>query len=64
MIRKPSGQFEVLKDKHGFVIGGMAGSKYNQYERDLEPGSKLFLYSDGVPEAMGGETGEEMFGLD
>ena len=35
-----------------------------EYELQLVPGSKLFLYTDGVPEAMGGKTGSEMFGPD
>lgn len=43
--------FEILKDRHGFVIGGMSGLKYRDYEFDLEPGDMLFLYTDGVPEA-------------
>ena len=34
------------------VIGGMEGVKYAEYELDLDPGSLLFLYSDGVPEAI------------
>ena len=51
VIKRPSGKYELLKDKHGFVIGGMEGIKYSQYEMDLEPGSKLFVYSDGLPEA-------------
>ena len=62
-IKTPEGRFELLKDKHGFVIGGMSGMRYQQYELQLQPGSKLFLYTDGVPEAMGGESGQEMFGL-
>ena len=50
-IKSPDGPFELYKDKHGFVIGGMSGLKYKQYEIKLLPGSKLFLYTDGVPEA-------------
>ena len=64
IIKKPGGEFEILKDKHGFVVGGMEECVYTQYELQLEPGSKIFLYTDGVPEAMGGEKGDEMFGLD
>ena len=30
----------------------MEGVKYAEYELDLDPGSLLFLYSDGVPEAI------------
>ncbi len=64
VIKKADGEFEILRDKHGFVIGGMPGGVYKQYDLHLEPGSKIFLYTDGVPEATGGETGEEMFGMD
>ncbi len=51
VLKKPDGSFEFFKDKHGFVIGGMAGMKYREYELKFEPGSKLFLYTDGVPES-------------
>ena len=61
-IRRPGQPFELFKDKHGFVIGGMEGVKYRPYEIQLEPGSKLFLYTDGVPEATSGE--KELFGTD
>ena len=47
--------FEILKDRHGFVIGGMSGLKYRDYEFVLEPGDALFLYTDGVPEATDAE---------
>ena len=50
-IRKPNGDFELWKDKHGFVIGGMEGVRYKEYEIQMEPGSKLFVYTDGVAEA-------------
>ena len=51
MIRKADGQFELFKDPHGFVIGGMEGMIYSEYEFTLEKGGTLFLYTDGVPEA-------------
>ena len=52
VLKTPAGLFELYKDKHGFVIGGMDGVRYREYSLTLEPGSKLFLYTDGVPEAM------------
>ena len=61
IIRHPGGAFEVLKDKHGFVVGGMDGSRYQDYSLTLEPGSRLFLYTDGVPEAT--DSNDELFGL-
>ena len=63
IIKKPDGPFELLKDKHGFVMGGFGGVVYKEYELPFPPGSKLFVYTDGVPEAMGGDGGNEMFGL-
>ncbi len=46
-----NGRFELLKDKHDFVLGGFRESEYHEYEMKLEPGDRLFLYTDGVPEA-------------
>ena len=62
VIRHADGSFELYKDKHGFVIGGLDGAKYKEYELTLEPGSKLFVYTDGVPEAT--NSYNEMFGTD
>ena len=51
IIKAPDGHFEVLKDKHGFVVGWMPESVYTEYQIQLQKGSKLFVYTDGVPEA-------------
>ena len=61
-IRQPDGGFELLKDKHGFVIGGMNGVKYKEYEVQLQPGAKIFVYTDGVPEAT--DANDNMFGTE
>ncbi len=62
VVMQNGNKFELLKDKHGFVIGGMSGVKYREYEIDLTPGSKLFLYTDGVPEATNEKM--ELYGTD
>ena len=59
MIRKADGDFELFKDKHCFVIGGMKRAKYKQYEFDIEEGGTLFVYTDGAPEATNAE--EQLF---
>jgi sigma-B regulation protein RsbU (phosphoserine phosphatase) len=56
------GNAEIIHDKHGFVIGGLTGMKYNNYELQIEPGDALFIYSDGVPEAM--NEADELFKTD
>lgn len=50
-IRRAGGQFELFKDKHGFVVGGMDGIKYKDYELEFAPGDEIYLYTDGVAEA-------------
>ena len=61
-LRNPGGDFELVKDKHGFVLGGMPGVRYRDYTLALQPGSKLFVYTDGVPEAT--DANQQMFGTD
>ena len=60
LLRSPGGDFALYKDRHGFVIGGMSEAKYREYELQLEPGSKLFVYTDGVSEAK--NVDRELFG--
>ena len=62
VIKKPDGRFELIRDKHGFVLGGMEGMQYTEYEIRMEPGSSLFVYTDGVPEAA--DSSVEQFGLE
>ena len=61
-LKQADGDFVLYKDKHGFVIGGMDGVRYKEYEIQLKPGAKLFLYTDGVPEAT--DADRELFGTD
>ena len=51
IIKRGETGFELMKDRHGFVIGGMSGLRYRDYEFEMKPGDMLFLYTDGVPEA-------------
>ena len=56
------GHFELLKDVHGFLVGGVPGMQYKDYEIRMKPGDKLFVYTDGLPEAQ--DRDRKMFGLD
>ena len=62
VLKTPDGAFGLVNDKHGFVIGGMEGVRYKEYELQLSPGSALFLYTDGVPEATRADN--ELFGTE
>ena len=54
--------FELMKDKHGFVLAALPGTKYKNYEFDLEKGGGFFVYTDGVTEATNVE--EKLFGTE
>ena len=62
VLKTPGGKFSLIKDKHGLVVGGMDGAVYRDYELILYPGAKLFVYTDGVPEAT--NAGGQFFGID
>ena len=57
-----NGGFELLKDKHGLVIGAMPGLEYEEAEFQLEPGDVIFAYTDGVAEAT--DAQKQLFGTD
>jgi serine phosphatase RsbU (regulator of sigma subunit) len=59
-VRRSSGAFESFKDKHGLPLGCMEDMKYREYDIHLDPGDTLFVYTDGVPEAINIE--EEQYG--
>ena len=62
IVQEPGGEYILMKDKHGFVIGGMEDIQYSDYELMMKPGSRLFLYSDGLPEAS--NVFRELYGTD
>ena len=61
-IRRSGGQFELFRDKHGFVLAGMENAKYREYELNLAPGDALFVYTDGVAEATDAQN--QLYGTD
>ena len=52
-----SGQgYSLFKDKHGLVLAAMEDVPMSQYTIELQPGDKLFVYTDGVPEAINSQN--------
>ena len=60
MLKNGDG-FKLNKTKHGIPIGAMEDYEYKNNEVILNKGDKLFLYTDGLPEASNSEL--EMFNL-
>ena len=62
LLKRADGSFEYLKTRAGFVLAGMEGIRYRAGELTLYPGDRLFLYTDGVPEAT--NTENKLYGED
>ena len=62
LLKRANGSFEYLKTRAGFVLAGMEGIRYRVGELMLYPGDRLFLYTDGVPEATNVEN--KLYGED
>lgn len=62
VIKRDGKEYELFKDPHGFVLAGMEGSHYKEYELVLNSADRLYLYTDGVAEAT--NTQNELYGTD
>ena len=60
-ICKAGGDFEPYKIRAGFVLAGMEDMKYRAGSTRLEPGDKIFQYTDGVTEAT--NLKNELYGM-
>lgn len=62
VVMRNGGEFELLKDRHCPPLGVMEDLVYKSYEMHLEPGDCLYVYTDGIPEAI--NTKEEQYGTE
>ena len=61
-IKPAAGEFELLKDKHCLPLAAMPVIRSKEYEIQMHPGDRLFVYTDGVPEAINEKN--EQYGTD
>ena len=62
MISRAGEPFTAHKIRPGFVLAGMEGMRYKAGSITLEPGDKLFQYTDGVTEATNARN--ELYGME
>ena len=62
IYRKETGRFELDVYRHSPICGTMPGLKFRENEFELKPGDRLFVYTDGVPEAT--SAVKELYGTD
>jgi len=51
-IIHPDGSLTCLNQRHGVVMGALPGLAYGEDETGMEKGDELFIFTDGVTEAM------------
>ena len=61
-VRRREGGFEPLPARSGLVLAGRKKTKYKPLETRLDAGDSIFLYTDGVSEAM--NVAHELYGED
>ena len=62
IIRKADGRLEKVAKAGGAPLGMLPGMRFGQETVELEAGSTVVLYTDGIVEAMNGK--EELYGYD
>ncbi|MCL2762650.1 MAG: PP2C family protein-serine/threonine phosphatase [Treponema sp.] len=55
LVKKAKGDYEFLKINSSFILAGMEDMSYAEYEIMLNAGDVIYLYTDGVTEAMNAE---------
>ncbi|MCP4341265.1 MAG: SpoIIE family protein phosphatase [Desulfobulbaceae bacterium] len=52
-FKENEGSYELIKDKHGPVLGVSDEVVYDEGSIQMEPGDSILVYTDGVTEAVG-----------
>ncbi len=61
-ISRNAGNFELVSNEHDMMLAIIENKRFRQHEFTLYPEDCLFVYTDGVSEAM--DEKEELFGTD
>ncbi|MCR4908925.1 MAG: serine/threonine-protein phosphatase [Lachnospiraceae bacterium] len=61
-VRRVKGDYEYIKDKHTPPLATIEGVRPKEYEFKISPGDEIFVYTDGVPEAI--DKKEQQYGSD
>ena len=62
IVMRADGDYEIVKDVHTLPLATFENTKAKVYEIKLSIGDRIFLYTDGVPEATNKQN--EQYGMD
>ena len=60
VLRRKDGSNELVTYRHSPAVATMEGLRFREHSFELHPGDRLFVYTDGVPEATNAKN--ELFG--
>ena len=60
IYRAATGRYELILEEHDMVLGFSAEAGFREHTITMSPGDRLFVYTDGVPEATSAD--DELFG--
>ena len=60
VLRRKDGSYELVTYRHSPAVATMEGLRFREHSFELHPGDRLFVYTDGVPEATNAKN--ELFG--
>ncbi len=61
-VMRNGGDFEMIRDPHRPPLGVLENMTYEGYEMHLDPGDCMYVYTDGIPDAI--NVSEELYGTD
>ncbi len=62
VICRADGKYELVVYRHSPAVATMEGIRFREHSFELHPGDRLFVYTDGVPEAM--DAQDQLFGTE
>ena len=62
VLKRADGHYELVEYRHAPPVSLVKRMKFREHDFELSPGDRLFVYTDGVAEAMNVER--ELFGTD
>lgn len=62
VLKRADGAYELIEYRHSPPVSLVKKMRFREHDFEMSPGDRLFVYTDGVAEAM--NTDRELFGTD
>lgn len=62
ILMRKDGEYEIYKDNHSLPLAALENTRAKEYVIKMNPGDHIFVYTDGVPEAI--NKSNEQYGIE